>query len=517
MPPHSTPPASPLTRLWPLTASTLVLLPWLNPFTLGPTSPALQWFATLAAIAGLLLLGAVWRVAAPLAPAPWAPAVAGAWLLAGVLSSLMGLVQYLGFSAAWVPWIDGNEAGRAFANLRQPNQFATLTNMALVAVCWWGVRGAAGSGGQASAGVRWGGLALAAVLAAGNAASSSRTGLLQLVLLWALAAAWGGWRHVVVRRVLLTAVGAYCVALVVLPLLVGLNPLSAGALARLQQGDDLLCGSRRILWANVLHLIQLRPLQGWGWGELDYAHYMTLYPGPRFCAILDNAHNLPLQVAVELGLPAALLLCAGVLWWVLRARPWRETDATRQMAWAVLALIGLHSLLEYPLWYGPFLMALGLCVLLLWRRAPIAPHPARWPAVVQAGLGGALALATAFMAWDYYRVSQLYLAPEARNPAYRYDTAAKVGGSWLFPGPVGFAQLTTTPLTRANAAVMYSLAEDMLHYSPEPRVIETLIESAALLGLDEVAAAHIRRYRAAFPSEYVAWSRLNAAFVVPLQ
>ena len=45
------------------------------------------------------------------------------------------------------------------------------------------------------------------------------------------------------------------------------------------------------------------PWLGWGWGELDYAHYATLYDGPRFCDILDNAHNLPLHLAVELGIP----------------------------------------------------------------------------------------------------------------------------------------------------------------------------------------------------------------------
>lgn len=36
---------------------------------------------------------------------------------------------------------------------------------------------------------------------------------------------------------------------------------------------------------------------------------MTLFPGERFCVLLDNAHNLPLHLAVELGVPVAALLC----------------------------------------------------------------------------------------------------------------------------------------------------------------------------------------------------------------
>ena len=112
-------------------------------------------------------------------------------------------------------------------------------------------------------------------------------------------------------------------------------------------------------------------------------------------------------------------------------------------------------------------------------------------------------------------MSQLYLTPQARNPIYREDTATKVGGSGLFPDQVHFAYVTTVPVTRANAGALYPMAEQLLHYSPEPHVVEKLIESAALLGRDDVAAAHIRRYRAAFPEEYAAWSRLNAAYALP--
>ncbi len=122
----------------------------------------------------------------------------------------------------------------------------------------------------------------------------------------------------------------------------------------------------------MLHLIAQKPLAGWGWGELDYAHFRTLYDGPRFCDILDNAHNLPfLHVAVELGVPLALLCMGGALVWAWRRQPWREQDTRRQLGWAVLALVTLHSMLEYPLWYGPFQIAFGAAV------AWVAPRRAR--------------------------------------------------------------------------------------------------------------------------------------------
>ena len=49
------------------------------------------------------------------------------------------------------------------------------------------------------------------------------------------------------------------------------------------------------------------------------------------------------------------------------------------------------------------------------------------------------------------------------------------------------------------------MANKLLHFSPEPRVIEPLIESATMLGLDDEAAFHLKRYRAAYPTDHERW------------
>ncbi len=79
-------------------------------------------------------------------------------------------------------------------------------------------------------------------------------------------------------------------------------------------------------------------------------------------------------------------------------------------------------------------------------------------------------------------------------------------GSVLFKGQVDFATFTTTPLTQANAARMADLGERVLHYSPEPQVIEKLIDALLLLGEKERAAWHQARFRAAFPDEHAQWA-----------
>lgn len=462
----------------------------------------MPWLVTLACTGWIALL---YEKSLPIPP----HAVARTWLLAAAISSGAGLLQYLGLGNSGSPWVNATEMGEAFANLRQRNHFATLTNMGLACLYWYITPSPAGqlrSGWQA-VGVYF----FAVLLAWGNAASSSRTGMLELLVLCGLAWLWGGWLQPQVRRLLTLALASYGLATVCLPLLVGWDPFGHGMLERIRH-EDVTCGSRLILWRNVMHLISLLPWQGWGWGELDYAHFMTLYNGPRFCEILGNAHNLPLHLAVELGLPVAVLVCGAMVWLVGRAKPWRETDPTRQLAWGVLALIAVHSMLEYPLWYGPFQMAAGLSLWLLWRRPQAVPSP-RMSAVLAHGLRAvavALLLAVSYAAWDYHRVSQIYLAPEQRMAAYREGTLEKIRDSWLFRDQVRFAELTLTPLTPQNAQQLNAMAHKLLHFSPEARVVEKLIESALLLGRDDEARAFMQRYRAAYPQAYAQWVKARA-------
>jgi O-antigen ligase len=486
-----------------------LVLPWLNPYTAGPTPNFWPWL--LSALCAVILWLFQRRLNVEL--------VAAGWVLAAVVSAAIGLMQYFGLAPALSPWISQPEAGEAYANLRQRNQFATLTSIGLVALI--GLLALRDRRAQQPADQGWRlpvwAYLFALLLALGNAVSSSRTGLLQWLLIALLTAWWalpGRWRLLVFAA---QAVLAYGVAVLTLPWLLELatGVRSAGLFGRIVETAG--CGSRKILWSNVLTLIAQKPWLGWGWGELDYAHFITLYPGARFCEILDNAHNLPLHLAVELGVPAALAVCGALGWLVWRARPWRETDPARQMAWGVLAVIGLHSLLEYPLWYGPFQLAAALSIGLLCpevgadaaqrkgfhhefeRKRPVA-HYLRAPAAI------IMIVMLAAAGIGYYRVSQIYLPPAERSAAFRDDPLGKLGDSRLFHHQALFAELSITSLKPDNAAAVHAMALELLHYSPEPRVIEKLIESAVLLGRDDEAVQYLARYRAAFPQDHARWA-----------
>jgi hypothetical protein len=247
-----------------------------------------------------------------------------------------------------------------------------------------------------------------------------------------------------------------------------------------QTQDYAMCGARRVLWTNVLALITQHPWLGWGWGETDYAHFMTGYNSTRFCDLLDNAHDFPLHLALELGIPFAVAVIAVMVFWLLRRQPWLEQQPWRVMAWGWLLVLGMHSLLEYPLWYGPFQMTLGLAVGLLWSEpsAEMKSSNPEGPILVAA----LLFIGCLYAAWDFNRVGQIYRQAASRDAAYRDNPLGHAKQSWLFRNQAEFAELTTRDVTSENAAEVYPQALRLMHYSPEARVVQRVIDSAKHLG-----------------------------------
>jgi O-antigen ligase len=484
---------------WGVVLATLVAFPFVHPWAPGPVSNAVPLMLAWACIGMVVLCHRQLRT----------QDLAAGWAAAAVLASLTGLVQFMGLAEHLAPWVHVPAyLGDAPGNLRQRNQQATLLSMGMLALLWGLRRGW-------SVSIT---LPASAVLAIGLAATGSRTGLLQLGLVVLLTLVW--WRQpwAQPRQRRLAALHMGVLALLYLLAAWGLPEVLASlhgrqvhsALTRMVGGEG--CGGRAVLWSNVLELIAQRPWSGWGWDELRYAHYITRYQGLRFCDILGNAHNLPLHLAFSFGVPfatAAVLLVLALVW---HARPWRAQGAGSQMAWGVLAVIGLHSLLEFPLWYGPFQVAALVCLGLLVRRA------LQWHGPGLLTASGVLILAgVALVAWDYQRVRQIYLPPGERMALWRQDPLGAARNSWVFAQTGAFADLTLTTVQPSNAQGVLQLSLQVLHHSPEPRVLTRLIESAELTGHQALADWHREQFRSVYPQPFAQtpWARAAQASTPP--
>ena len=254
-----------------------------------PSSLALSAVAMLLTTAVLLTSGASTR-AGPKA-ADYFALFCWAWLIAGVLNAAVALVQVFAPGLADGRWIASYSLpGRAVGNLRQPNHLSSLLLWAFIAVVALADMGRLRQ--------RWA-AGLLELMVWAVVLTASRTGLLSVLLL----ALWGLLDKRLSRRtrgLLLAAPLLYALAWFGMSQWATLSAHRFGGAARLAETD--ISGSRFGIWANTLTLIAQQPWLGVGFGNFNFAWTLTPFPG-RPTAFFDHTHNLPLQLAVELGLP----------------------------------------------------------------------------------------------------------------------------------------------------------------------------------------------------------------------
>ncbi|KPF47951.1 polymerase [beta proteobacterium AAP51] len=476
-----------------------------------PASLALSALATLFAAAVLVGAGAGAR-ARPDAERLFV-AFAWAWVVCGTLNIAIALVQVFAPSWADGAWLAASSVpGRAVGNLRQPNHLSSLLLwhcIAVLALLELGRLRRAWAAVLLALGV------FAVVLTA------SRTGLVSVLLL----AAWGLLDRRLSRaaRLLLVAAPiAYALSWVGMAQWAELTQATFGGAQRLAEAD--VGGSRVAIWRDTLTLIAQQPWAGVGFGEFNLAWTLTPLP-QRPVAFFDHTHNLPLQLAVELGLPLAAGVMGLLLWalWCSARAAWATPGGlgvAQRCALLMVLMIGLHSLLEYPLWYSYFLLpaawAWGFALqadgraaasqaALPSNTAPAAPPrptdqavPVYRPLVVAAAvvLAGAV-----FSVADYLRVASIFSSQLSQAPLAQRVASGQ--NSVFFAHHADYAAVTAG-LPVADPARAF---DRVVHYLLDARLMMAWAQSLAARGQTEAAshiAERLREFRKPDAEEFFA-------------
>jgi len=511
----SIPRSSPAAGAAALAAATCVVLAALAGATFGalPASIA-AGSVTVVGAAALVQLAA----AAPFDRADRKALSDGFWwglAIAGGLSAAIAIIQV--FAPDWPDgtWVARSSIpGRAGANLRQPNHLSSLVLWAMVA--WLALAGQR----------RWRmplALAVYAVLLFAVVLTGSRTGILGTAML----ALWG----LIDRRL----PRQWRIALGASPLVFALLWLAMAALAHftgqlfgaeehviLGGGASDISSSRFGIWSNALAMIAQQPWTGVGWGEFNLAWTLTAFPH-RPTAFFDHTHNLPLQLLVELGVPLGGLVIVLLLVALVQAgrRAWAcegDDGLARRAAFMIVLMIGLHSLLEYPLWYAYFLLptafALGFALSPPARaiaraytgRLEVAPDPNPRGSRTLAFAGLALVIGAAAAAFDYWRVVVIYDPGE--NAAPLEERIERGQRSPLFGQHADYAAATAFGEPKAPLSLSQQLAfRRAPHQLLDVRLMIAWAQALAAEGeLDKARwlAARIREFRNPGADEFFA-------------
>lgn len=477
-------------------------LPWLWPISFGPWAEAIPWLFSLA-VAAIIMI--VW----PVSEENIAADIAIAFSAGAFISVIPQVIQYFGLSSLEIfwPWIRDAAPGTSIGNIGQPNQQATFLAIGLISTYW------IYSHRKISFPTC---LAASTLISLGIALSASRTGALHLLFVPFISWWVSKGDKKTFSFFIFACLFSYVLTSLTAPYIansIGIENAKSVFIRIVGIGSS--CDNRGILWGNVIELILQKPWQGWGWNNLRYAQYITDFESPRLCAVLGNAHNLPLHFAVTLGIPITIFIFSIATYCFIKLTPWKERVSEKKYLWAVLIPIGIHSMLEFPLWYGPFQIISVICIYLIIKQKK-QPIGLKKHTTIRYCTSASMMALSLWGFIDYQRVTQVYLPPDLRVEELKADSS--LGKSIIyssrtvfFSDQSNFATIIFITPDKNNASTINKLANNLLHFSPEPRVIKRLLESALIIGDTDQYNLHKKRFEITYPKEYMKWLENESA------
>lgn len=278
-----------------------------------------------------------------------AAALAGFLLLGAELGALAGVLQHFRWRTPLDTVVVTKISAAVYGNLAQPNHFADYITLGLASLGLLFARRTLRA---------WQAALLAVPLLFVLALSGSRSAWLYLSCMAALAFLWQrpgrgskSCRPLLYYCLLLLLGFALMNALVQLPLFAA-GTSTAQRLIEGGTGNSI----RLYLWREAWLIFARFPLLGAGFGQFAWQHFQL---GPELGAtyingLYNNAHNFVFQLAAETGLAGLLVLLGTLALWLRQARS-APRSIYHWWGFALLAVLAIHSLLEYPLWYAYFL------------------------------------------------------------------------------------------------------------------------------------------------------------------
>lgn len=295
----------------------------------------------------LMLLGA--RLREHVGLPKLAQVLAVALLVGAELNACIGILQHYSWHTIFDGLVIAKLSAVVYGNLAQPNHFANYIALGLISL---------GFLFQQQKLKRGYVVLLALPMLFVMTMSGSRSSWLYLLLMAVMAWRWArrdaGMKPMLGYSLLLIA-GFGLMHLVaqlqVVTAATG-NVNTVGRLLNHEETGDI----RLYLWHEAGLMFMQSPLLGAGFGQFAWQHFQlvpVLQPD-NIIGLYNNAHNVVMNLAAETGVVGLLILFAPLGMWANAARRIR-LGAEHWWGYAILGVLAIHSLLEYPLWYAYFL------------------------------------------------------------------------------------------------------------------------------------------------------------------
>lgn len=272
-----------------------------------------------------------------------------ALLIGAELNALVGVMQHYSWHTPFDAFIAMKMSAVVYGNIAQPNHFASYIALGMISLGFLFQ--------QKKIKPVYVALLTVPMLFV-MTMSASRSSWLYLLMMSATAWWWSR------RDASLRPIFRYSLLLIagfgIMHLIVHLQPMTAqtnsiDTVQRLLDHEE--TGDIRLyLWREAGLMFMQSPLFGIGFGQFAW-HHFQLVPELRpsnIVGLYNNAHNLIMQLAAETGVTGLLIFFVSLGVWINGVRH-VKLDAEHWWGYAILGVLAIHSLLEYPLWYTYFM------------------------------------------------------------------------------------------------------------------------------------------------------------------
>ncbi|HEX5126443.1 MAG TPA: Wzy polymerase domain-containing protein [Rhodocyclaceae bacterium] len=411
----------------------------------------------------------------------WAVSIMAAGLMVGALfQCLISVAQLKGWDLGGLVMV--KLLNSVYGNIAQPNHFGDLLWLGMMSGLYLWLQGRLSS---------WFALVFATVFCFFSALSASRAVLLYTVAVPILALVY--WRKS--DREERSRIG-YAVAILAAISIVAQVWVSVGGAGKLLgvasslgRLNDAGSNTQRLFdWSVALRTSLQHPLLGSGAGTFAWqtALHSIGLPPASVVRIGENAHNTILNFAAEFGLLFTAALLVFIALWMRRRL--RE-QPTLENFWAlgILAVIGAHSMVEYPLWYTYFLVPFGFAIGVIDARdetLPVVTFSRAW--LIPPLVAGAAILAWTYR--DYERLEEGYRIVNSEDKLSSEDVArierlAKgVNHYSIFSTHAGILRLRAWQSASNTSREMATLCDSAARVKPSYAVLTQCITAYAMQG-----------------------------------
>jgi hypothetical protein len=257
------------------------------------------------------------------------------------------------------------------------------------------------------------------------------------------------------------------------------------------------------IWYEAWLIFTQYPLLGAGFGQFGWQHFML---GPslhniHITGLYNNAHNLVMETAAEMGMAGLLVLFGTLSLWI---RQLSRLPHTIFHWWGsgILAVLAIHSLLEYPLWYAYFLgvaaLTLGIMDNSVYR---LELRIAGRLSVASILLLGVVSLTQVWFGYRSLENLTTMQPASSRNDDYFKELMTTHQQALLQP----YVEVAMSGLMEGrfdNLADALVLNERVMHFVPINLVVYREVLLLALSGDEAAAQMQLDRAIWAFPAEF---------------